>query len=137
MVHTPEAYFNRAAILWTNAHRMLGALKVAEGRYRKPKRMREACGTGWLAVQEAIKGLARRRGALVKKLPKEIDQLGQELDESHVNGRAMAELEDAYQLLHIAGYYEGVRSASQIALGMDSARSLVERITKAKLPRRA
>jgi hypothetical protein len=86
-----------------------------------------------LAVEEAIKGLARRRGEVVRKLPREIDQLATELVRAHLDGKVRADLHEAYIALHIGGYYEGVRSAKEIFDGLAAAGRVVERVTGRKV----
>jgi hypothetical protein len=130
---TPEGYFERAQKLWRNAAQRLRAVKVVDGWMRSPKQVREACGTAWLAVEEAIKGLARRRGEVVRKLPREIDQLGAELARAHLDGSLRADLHQAYWALHIGGYYEGIRSAKEILDGLKAAGRVVERVTGRKM----
>lgn len=127
----PESYVRRAQILVRNAERTLKSLKVVKGFLRGPKRVREASGVGWLAVEEAVKALERSRGTPVEKLPRGLASLGQALAGfPEIDGSAEAELHNAYAGLHIAGYYEGIHTSKIIFDGLAAAKAVVRRVER-------
>ena len=100
-----------------------GILKKAprEGRvYTDVKPVREACGTAYLAVLEAINEYLFRRGLTKKELPKPARRFAlaggsvetyQQALRKYVgihNGKLFREFNMLYDALHIAGYYRGL-----------------------------
>ncbi|MFH0889001.1 MAG: DUF5618 family protein [Planctomycetota bacterium] len=82
-----------------------------EGRtYLDVKPVREACGTAYLSVLEAIKEYLLGCGLTKKELPKSTDGYRHALRKyiaTH-NGKLSREFEKLYDALHIAGYYQGL-----------------------------
>ena len=82
-----------------------------EGRtYLDVKPVREACGTAYLAILEAIKEYLLGCGLTKKELPKSTDGYRHALRKyiaTH-NGKLSREFEKLYDALHIAGYYQGL-----------------------------
>ena len=78
--------------------------------YTDTKPVREACGTAYLAVLEAINEYLLTRGLSRKELPKSFEQYQQAL-RKHIsvhNGKLFREFNVLYDMLHIAGYYRGL-----------------------------
>ncbi len=94
-----------------NAKEILISVPV-EGRiYTDVKPVREAFGTAYLAVLEAINEyLITKKGLTKKELPKSVDAYRMAL-QKHIaihNGKLTREFENLYDMLHIAGYYRGL-----------------------------
>ncbi len=94
-------------------HNARGILRKAphQGRvYTDIKPVREACGTAYLAVLEAINEYLLSRGLSKKELPKSVEQYQQALRKhsSIHNGKLFREFDKLYDELHIAGYYRGL-----------------------------
>ena len=94
-------------------HNARGILRHAprEGRvYTDIKPVREACGTAYLAVLEAINEYLLGRGLSRKELPKSFEQYQHALRKyiSIHNGKLFREFNVLYDMLHIAGYYRGL-----------------------------
>ena len=93
-------------------HNARGILRKAprEGRiYTDVKPVREACGTAYLAVLEAINEYLIRRGLTKKELPKSAEAYQKAIRkyaDIH-NGKLFREFDYLYDELHLAGYYRG------------------------------
>jgi hypothetical protein len=94
-----------------NAKEILKSAPIEDNIYTDIKPVREAFGTAYLAILEAINEyLISKKGLKKKELPKSVDAYRQAL-QKHVavhNGKLMREFEMLYDMLHIAGYYRGL-----------------------------
>jgi hypothetical protein len=93
-----------------NAREILRRVPVEGDTYIDRKPVREAMGTAYLAVLEAINEALSRRGVARKDLPKSVDAYRAAL-QRHLatrNGKLLREFESLYDALHIAGYYRGL-----------------------------
>src|SRR5262247_4175924 len=94
----------------SNARAILRRVPVERDIYVDRKPVRQAMGTAYLAVLEAINEALGRRGVARKELPRSVDAYREAL-RRHLasrNGKLMREFESLYDLLHIAGYYRGL-----------------------------
>jgi hypothetical protein len=92
-----------------NAKEILRKAPREDDYYRDVKYVREACGTAYLAVLNAIDEHLLEKGWSKKDLPKSVDAYRKAL-QKHLavrNGRLTREFENLYDELHIAGYYRG------------------------------
>jgi len=93
-----------------NAREILRRVPVEGDTYIDRKPVREAMGTAYLAVLEAINEALGRRGVARKDLPKSVDAYRAAL-QRHLaprNGKLLRQFESLYDALHIAGYYRGL-----------------------------
>ncbi|GHT13924.1 hypothetical protein AGMMS4956_10860 [Bacteroidia bacterium] len=96
--------------------------------YQDRKYVRVACGTAYLGVLEALDQWLQTKGvpALPKKKRKSIEFYTANV--ARLDGKLSAELHSAYRLLHIDGYYEGVRDVQAIQAGFAVAYRIIARI---------
>ena len=94
-----------------NAKEILHNIPVEDDTYTDIKPVREALGTAYLAILEAINEyLINKKGYTKKELPKSVDAYREAL-QKHIaihNRRLLREFEKLYDALHIAGYYRGL-----------------------------
>jgi hypothetical protein len=94
--------------------------------------MREAVGTAYLAVLEAINEyLITKKGLSKKELPKSADAYRAALRRhpSVRNGKLMREFEMLYDMLHIAGYYRGLLyDADVLKQALKAAKAFIEKV---------
>ena len=99
--------------------------------YVDSKPVREAMGTAYLAVLEAINEALSRRGVARKELPRSVDAYRVAL-QRHLatrNGKLMREFESLYDLLHIAGYYRGLLYDRKVVRdAFDAAQRFIEKV---------
>ncbi|MBM4065476.1 MAG: hypothetical protein FJ266_07535 [Planctomycetes bacterium] len=93
-----------------NAKEILAKTPVEDNEYTDIKPVREAFGTAYLAVLEAINEALLKKGLHKKELPKSVDEYRKVLRRYFAihNGKLMRSFESLYDTLHIAGYYRGL-----------------------------
>lgn len=92
-----------------NAKEILRNAKIEGKFYGDKKPVREAFGTAYLSILEAINEALLKKGFIKKELPKSVDEYRKVLRKYFTvhNGKLMKEFENLYESLHIAGYYRG------------------------------
>ena len=115
-----------------NAKEILKSVPVADNVYTNIKPVREAFGTAYLAVLEAINEfLMVKKGLTKKELPKSVDAYRKVLQEYLTvhNGKLMREFEMLYDALHIAGYYRGlIYDTNMVKDALKAAKIFIEKI---------
>lgn len=115
-----------------NAKEILKSISVADNVYTNIKPVREAFGTAYLAVLEAINEfLIVKKGLTKKELPKSVDAYRKVLQEYLAvhNGKLMREFEMLYDALHIAGYYRGlIYDTNMVKDALKAAKIFIEKI---------
>lgn len=115
-----------------NAKEILKSAPVEDNVYTNIKPVREAFGTAYLAVLEAINEfLITKKGFTKKELPKSVEAYRKVLQEYLAihNGKLMREFEMLYDTLHIAGYYRGLIYNTDIVKGaLKAAKTFIEKI---------
>jgi hypothetical protein len=110
---------------------MLRGIQVQRDIYVDRKPVREAMGTAYLAVLEAINEALLRRGVTRKELPRSVEAYRAAL-QHHLatrNGKLMREFDSLYDLLHIAGYYRGLLYDRKVVRdALDAAQRFIEKV---------
>jgi len=115
-----------------NAREILKSVPVEDNTYTDVKPVREALGTAYLAILEAINEyLITKKGLTKKELPKSVDAYRVAL-QKHIavhNGKLMREFEMLYDALHIAGYYRGlIYNVDAVKDYLKAAKAFIEKI---------
>ncbi|MBF0537322.1 MAG: DUF5618 family protein [Nitrospirae bacterium] len=99
-----------------NAREILRSTQIEGNNYIDKKPVREACGTAYLAVLEAINDALIKQGLTTKQLPKKVETYRIALQDhlSVKNGKLLKDFNSLYDLLHIAGYYQGLLYDAQV-----------------------
>lgn len=94
----------------SNARQRLRGVRVEADTYLDRKPVREAMGTAYLAVLEAINAALVRRGVARKELPRSLEAYQAALRRHFGarNGKFLRQFDKLYDALHIAGYYRGL-----------------------------
>ena len=114
-----------------NAKQILKAVPVEGSTYTDIKPVREAMGTAYLAVLEAINESLAQKGLAKKKLPKSVEGYRKALQKYLAvrNGRVLREFEKLYDMLHIAGYYRGLLYDREVVKeALKSAKSFIDKM---------
>ena len=114
-----------------NAKEILKSVSVEDNTYRDVKPVREAFGTAYLAILEAINEYLIKKGFSKKELPKSVDEYRKVLQKylSVRNGKLLREFEKLYDALHIAGYYRGlIYDVDMVKDALKAARAFIEKI---------
>ena len=93
-----------------NAKEILKKVPVEDNRYTDTKPVREAFGTAYSSILEAINEVLLKRGFSKKELPKSVEGYRKALQKYVTvhNGKLLKDFEMLYDALHIAGYYRGL-----------------------------
>ncbi len=93
-----------------NAKEILARIPIEDDDYADIKPVREAFGTAYLAILEAINEALLKKGLSRKDLPKSVDGYRNALQKYYgvYNGKLAKKFEHLYDTLHIAGYYRGL-----------------------------
>ncbi len=93
-----------------NAREILTRAPIEGDFYADIKPVREAFSTAYLAILEAIDEVLIKKGYTIKELPKSVDGYRTALQKhfSVHNGKLLKDFERLYASLHIAGYYRGL-----------------------------
>ena len=93
-----------------NAKEILNRVPVEDNRYTDTKPVREAFGTAYLSILEAINEVLLKHGFSKKELPRSVEGYRKALQKYVTvhNGKLLKDFEMLYDALHIAGYYRGL-----------------------------
>ena len=114
-----------------NAKEILKTVPVEDSTYTDVKPVREAMGTAYLAVLEAINEYLIKQGFTKKELPKSVEGYRKVLQKYVAvrNGKVLREFEKLYDMLHIAGYYRGLLYDRDVVKdALKAAKSFIDRI---------
>lgn len=115
-----------------NARDILRSTPIEDNLYTDKKPVREAFGTAYLAVLEAINEALLKKGITKKELPKSIDGYMAAIKKhlSVNNGKLLKEFDSLYDSLHIAGYYRGLLyRTNMVKDAMNDAEDFIKKLT--------
>lgn len=124
-------YMKESLRYLNNAKEILKKIPIEDNIYTDVKPVREAFGTAYLAVLEAINESLLKKGLTKKELPKSVDGYRRVLQRYLAvhNGKLLREFENLYDALHIAGYYRGlIYDVNAVKDYLKAARSFIEKI---------
>ncbi len=114
-----------------NAREILRRARIERDIYSDVKPVREAMGTAYLAVLEAVNEALIERGVSRKELPKSVEAYRNLLKKhlSSRNGKLLRKFDSLYDMLHIAGYHRGLlHHATVVKDALKVARAFIEKI---------
>lgn len=115
----------------SNAKELLKKSPIEDNTYIDVKPVREAFGTTYLAILEAINEALLTRGLTRKELPKSVEAYRKALQKYLAvhDGKLLREFEVIYDEVHIAGYYRGLlRNVNVVKEVLKSAKTFIEKI---------
>lgn len=114
-----------------NAKEILKNTPIEDDTYTDVKPVREALGTAYLAVLEAVNESLFKKGMMKKDLPRSVEGYRRAL-QRHLathNGKLIREFDKLYDALHIAGYYRGlIYDANMVKDALKAARSFMDKL---------
>ena len=125
---TKEEYYNEAMRYMDNAKEYLKSAKKAGNFYHDPKYVRTACGTAYNGVLIALdcflilKGIHKPTG----KEGKSIEYYQRNI--AKLDKKILDYLDSAYKILHLSGYYDGIKDVSVVSAGFKHANTIIEKI---------
>lgn len=114
-----------------NAKEILKSSKIEGSFYSDVKPVREAFGTAYLAILEAINEALLKRGLTKKELPDSVDEYRKALRKylSVKNGKLLKEFNILYDSLHIYGYYKGaIYNVHAVKDYLKAAKSFIDKL---------
>jgi len=126
-----ERYYSEAIRYMDNAKECLTKAK-REGRfYNDPKYVKMACGVAYNGLLVALDGLFTLKGIPkpTKKQRKSIEYYQSII--AKLDKKMLDYLNGAYQILHLSGYYDGIKDARVVNIGFDTAYTLINKIKPA------
>ena len=128
---TKVRHYTEAMRYMDNAREYLKNAKKEDDYYHDPKYVRTACGTAYSGVLIALDGFLTLKGVdkPKKKVRKSIEYYQENI--SKLDKKLLNTLNSAYQILHLYGYYDGLRDAVVVKRGFDEAFKIIERIKPA------
>ena len=123
-----EKYFGEATRYMNNAKEYLKSAQKDGHVYRDPKYVKTACGTAYNGVLIALdcflilKGIHKPKGKERKSIEYYQQNLGM------LDRKMLDNLNMAYKILHLSGYYDGIESVKVINEGFHLANLIINKI---------
>jgi hypothetical protein len=114
-----------------NAKAILREIPIEGNTYADVKPVREALGTAYRAVLEAVNEHLQRKGLAKRELPKSVEgyRIALRTHLASRNGKLLREFEQLYDGLHIAGYYRGlIYNVAAVKDYLQAARTFIEKV---------
>jgi uncharacterized protein (UPF0332 family) len=119
-------YYNEAIRYMDNAKDVLKKAGKKDEFYKDDKYVKMSCGTAYNGVLKALDGYLLLKNVEKRKGRKSIEYYQQSV--SKVDKKLLNYLNSAYQILHLDGYYDGIKSVKAIQVGFDLAYTVIEKI---------
>jgi hypothetical protein len=121
-----EKYYAEAVRYMDNARDALRKAGKRDDKYTDSKYVSTACGIAYKAVLIALDAYLFLHNVEANKKRKSIEYYHKEL--ARLDKKLLKETVDAYTLLHIRGYYDGVLDVYTIHTGFDHAQYIIDKI---------
>ena len=123
-----EKYHGEAMRYMDNAKEDLKQAKKEGKIYRDPKYVKTACGTAYSGVLVALDGFLILKGVHTpaKKVRKSIEYYQNHLGK--LDRKMLDNLNMAYKILHLYGYFDGIENATVIKEGFHLANAIIGKI---------
>jgi len=121
-----EKYYAEALRYMNNAKETLKKANKEDHYYRDSKYVRTACGTAYNGVLLALDAYLLTKGIKKTKGRKSIDYYQENI--GHSDKKLLNHINSVYEVLHLAGYYDGIRDARVIKIGFDTAYEIIDKI---------
>jgi len=119
-------YYNEAIRYMNNAKELLQKSGKEDNRYLDDKYVKIACGTAYNAVLKALDGFLYLKGVERRKGRKSVEYYYDSLN--RIDKKMFGHYRDAYDTLHLSGYYDGLCNVKVIQAGFSMAYDIIEKI---------
>jgi len=119
-------YYNEALRYMDNAKETLKIAQKEDRIYKDVKYVKTACGTAYSAILVALDGYFIIKGVEKKKGRKNVDYYLSNIGKS--DNKLLDYFNEAYKILHLYGYYDGVRDVKTVTSGFEYAYEIIEKI---------
>jgi hypothetical protein len=124
-----KKYYSEAIRYMDNARENLKSAQKEGNIYHDPKYVRSACGIAYSGILIALDGYCLLKGIHTsnsKKVRKSIEYYQKNIAKQ--DKKMLVNLNIAYQILHLYGYYDGVQSVNVIKEGFNFANAIIDKI---------
>jgi hypothetical protein len=123
-----EKYYSEASKYMDNAKEDLKKAKKEDDYYSDIKYVRRACGTAYSGLLIALDCFLILKGIdkPTKKQRKSVEYYQSNI--TKIDKKMLLYLNNAYNILHLSGYYDGIQSAVVVKEGFDLAYKIIEKI---------
>jgi hypothetical protein len=126
-IEVREKYYNEAIRYMDNAKEYLKNAKKEGGYYHDTKYVKTACATAYSGLLVALDGFLQLRNIKPKgKDRKSIEYYQSNM--SKIDKKMLDNLNNAYKVLHLWGYYDGIEDAVILKRGFDEAYKIIDKI---------
>jgi len=119
-------YYNEAIRYMDNAKETLKKAGKEDRFYKDDKYVKSACGIAYVGVLKALDGYFILKSVSPRRGKKSIEYYRDNIVK--IDKKLKDYLNNAYEILHISGYYEGVTSVKTITDGFELAYAIIEKI---------
>jgi uncharacterized protein (UPF0332 family) len=123
-----EKYYSEAMRYMDNAKECLQKAKKEGKYYNDPKYVKMACGTAYNGLLVALDGFFILKDV---EMPKKKERKSIEFYHNHLaklDKKMLNTLNNAYDVLHLWGYYDGITSENVLNDGLKDAKTLIDKI---------
>lgn len=126
LIHSKKELIREAKRYLANGKETVAKSPIEGKLYADEKYVREGAGIAYLAALKAIDGYLVGKGIATDKLPKSIEEYWA-MKKKHIphNGKFSQSLTIAYKTLHIAAYYQGLNTISNIKEGFQAVKEII------------
>ena len=103
------------------------AKKEDDGYYRDKKYVKTACGTAYNGVLVALDAWLKIKGVEIKKGKRKSIEFYTD-NVAKLDGKMSRALRSAYNILHLAGYYDGETNVKVVQAGFEEAYKIIDKI---------
>jgi hypothetical protein len=131
LVQTKKELMKEAKRYLANGKETIAKSPIEGKLYTDEKYVREGAGIAYIAALKAIDGYLVSKGVSKDKLPKSIEEYWT-MKKKHIphNGKFTQSLTIAYKTLHIAAYYQGLNTVSNVKEGMLAVKEIISMLEK-------
>jgi len=122
-----EKYYGEAMRYMDNATECLQKAKKEAGYYNDRKYVRMACGTAYSGALVALDGFLQLKGIKPKGKERKSIEFYQS-NVTKIDKKMLNVVNNAYQILHLSGYYDGVTNAKVVKEGFEEAYKIIGKL---------
>ena len=126
--HLKEKYYGEAIRYMDNAKESLQKAKKEGNYYHDIKYVKSACGIAYSGLLVALDGFLILKGfdKPEGKKRKTIEYYQSSI--TKIDKKMLNHLNSAYEILHLWGYYDGIRDARVLRIGLEEANKIIDKL---------
>jgi Domain of unknown function (DUF5618) len=125
-IQEQSVHYLEALRYMDNAKETLQKAKKEDKFYQDAKYVKTACGTAYNGVLIAVETWLKIKSGNKFKRPRSIESFRELVGKQ--DKKLLNVLNSAYDILHLSGYYDGIRNANVIKEGFDNAYEIIDYI---------